>query len=158
MISKLDSSISMSLRDVYRWAFGPPGPALARARGGPLNLGPGQPGTNIHRAVSCPFTGCGDSPSPGPSCCFVPGWPAIARPYVRPRAARSPQRGEDGSTGTRRPPCGARRPSPQSKKLRAEWRDGRRARRRRPDCCRRQICAGRKQGMGAVVEDLRQGE
>jgi hypothetical protein len=37
----------------YRWAFGPPGPALARARGGPLNCGLGQPDTNSRRAVSC---------------------------------------------------------------------------------------------------------
>jgi hypothetical protein len=116
----------------YRWALGPPGPALARARGGPLNYGSGQPDTNIHRVVSCPFTGCGDSPSAGPSRCFVPGWPAIARPYVRPRAAEARNR-EDGSAGARQPPRGACRPSPQSKKSRAKWRDDRRARHRRPD-------------------------
>jgi hypothetical protein len=64
----------------YRWAFGPPGPALAWARGGPLNFVSGQPGPNSHRVVSCPPTGCGEGPSPGPSCCFVPGQPGIARP------------------------------------------------------------------------------
>jgi hypothetical protein len=74
----------------YRWALGPPGLALARARCGPLNFVPGQPGTNSFCVVSCLSTGCVDSPSPGPSCRFVPGQPAVARPNTRAWAARSP--------------------------------------------------------------------
>jgi hypothetical protein len=62
----------------YRCPFGPPGPTLARAWGGPLNLVPGKPDTDLHRAVSCPPTGCADSPSPGPSCHFGPGQHEVA--------------------------------------------------------------------------------
>jgi hypothetical protein len=40
----------------YRWAFGPPGQALAWARGSPLNFVSGQPVTNSFRVVSCPST------------------------------------------------------------------------------------------------------
>jgi hypothetical protein len=58
----------------YRCPFGPPGPALARARGGPLIFVPGRPGTIIHRARAVLAHGLGGgSPSPGPSGRFGPG-------------------------------------------------------------------------------------
>jgi hypothetical protein len=43
-----------------------PGPSSAR--GGQLNCGPGQPGTNSHHAVSCSPTGCADGSGPDSSC------------------------------------------------------------------------------------------
>jgi hypothetical protein len=67
-----------------------PVPALTRARGGPLNCGPGQPDNNSHCAVSCPPTDCGDGPSPGPLGHFVLDQPTIARPYMCARAAQGP--------------------------------------------------------------------
>jgi hypothetical protein len=74
----------------YRWAFGPPGPALARARGGSLNYGSGQPDTNIHRVVSCPFTGCGDT-KPRPVTLFRAGLARNSPTLRAPTGCRSPQ-------------------------------------------------------------------
>jgi hypothetical protein len=75
---------------IYRWAFGPPRPALARVRGGSLNFVLGQPSTNSHCVMSCSATGYANCPSPGSSCRFVSGQHGITRPCSHTRAAQSP--------------------------------------------------------------------
>jgi hypothetical protein len=91
----------------YRYPFRP---ALARARGGPLNFVSGQPGPDSHRTVSCPLTGCADGPSPGSSCHFVSDQQEVAQPYTCSQAARSLRRGSGAviERRGRRPATGER--------------------------------------------------
>jgi hypothetical protein len=57
----------------YRCPFGPPGPALARARGGPLIFVPARPGTIIYRARAVLAHGLGGLPKPVPVVPFRAG-------------------------------------------------------------------------------------
>jgi hypothetical protein len=76
-----------------RCPFGPPDPALTRARGGLLNFVTDliRPALPSHRVVSGQPTGCDDGPMLGPAGLFRagPGQHEIARPYTRTWAARS---------------------------------------------------------------------
>jgi hypothetical protein len=66
-------------RGGYRCPFGPPGPALARARGGPLIFVLGRPGTIIYRAHAVLAHGLGRQPKPRPVVSFRAGLARSAR-------------------------------------------------------------------------------
>jgi hypothetical protein len=63
----------------YRCPFEPPGPALARAQGGPLIFVLGRPGTIIYRARAVLAHGLGGQPKPGPVVPFRAGLARSAR-------------------------------------------------------------------------------
>jgi hypothetical protein len=70
----------------YRCPFGPPAPALARARHGPVNFVPGQARHYSPSYRVVPAHRLRRRPKPGRA-----GQPDLARPYAHPRVARSPQ-------------------------------------------------------------------
>ena len=77
----------------YRWPFGPPGPALARARAGPFLAGPCLARPNIAAGRVVLAHGLCRRPRHGPAGLFRAGPARGARPTCRARASCGPQWG-----------------------------------------------------------------